>query len=118
MKKLLTVILCLLFAVTICGCAPKEEVKPNEDIIINLPTDNTVNGYREENAETETSKPSSSESNYADTDIQYCANTNSKVFHRPDCSSVKTIKEENKLYLSDRQELIDLGYNPCKRCEP
>lgn len=34
-------------------------------------------------------------------------------------SSVRQIKNENyKKYIGDRQELINIGYTSCKRCNP
>lgn len=51
--------------------------------------------------------------------VSYIANTNTKKFHLPGCASVSTIKEENKLYFTgSRDELIEQGYEPCKRCNP
>lgn len=119
MKRFIALILCVGVILTICGCVPKE-ITPNEDIVINLPSDNTVNGYRNKETVSSSTQSTSSETSVPQENqkIQYCANTNSKVFHLPDCSSVKNTKAENKLFLSDRDELIDLGYTPCKRCEP
>ena len=49
----------------------------------------------------------------------YIANKNSKKFHYPSCDSVKDMKEKNKLYFEGtRDELIEQGYVPCKRCNP
>ena len=49
----------------------------------------------------------------------YVLNTNSKRFHRPDCSSVVDIKEKNKkLFNGSRDELINQGYVPCGVCKP
>ena len=49
----------------------------------------------------------------------YIANKNTKKFHYPSCSSVSDMKEKNKLYFDgSRDELIDQGYVPCKRCNP
>ena len=49
----------------------------------------------------------------------YILNTNTKKFHRPDCSSVSTIKEKNRQeYTGPRDDLIAQGYAPCKRCNP
>ncbi len=49
----------------------------------------------------------------------YILNTSSKRFHHPDCSGVKTMKEENKQeYTGSREELIDEGYIPCGTCKP
>ncbi len=49
----------------------------------------------------------------------YVANKNTKKFHYPSCSSVSDMKESNKLYYDGtRDELINQGYEPCKRCNP
>ncbi len=54
-----------------------------------------------------------------DPQVAYIANTNTKKFHYPDCSSVRDMKESNKLYFTGtRDELIEQGYQPCKRCSP
>lgn len=40
----------------------------------------------------------------------YVANKNTRKFHYPDCSSVKQMKESNKLYFNGtREELIKKG---------
>ena len=63
----------------------------------------------ESTAETATEEP----------EINYIANTNTKKFHLPDCSSVRDMKEENKwLFSGTRDALIEQGYQPCKRCNP
>ena len=49
----------------------------------------------------------------------YVLNTNSMKVHTPDCSSVDTIKDENKQYYTGY--LADLeaeGYSPCGNCHP
>jgi DNA-entry nuclease len=49
----------------------------------------------------------------------YVANKNTKKFHSPSCGSVSDMKEKNKLYYDGtRDELINQGYDPCKRCNP
>ena len=49
----------------------------------------------------------------------YVLNTNTKKFHLPSCSSVKDMKDKNKQEVTcSRDEVIDMGYVPCKRCEP
>lgn len=49
----------------------------------------------------------------------YVCNVNSKVFHRPSCSSVKNMADYNKqtetCYAST---LIAMGYTPCSKCNP
>ncbi len=53
------------------------------------------------------------------TGTTYVVNTNSRKLHDPSCDSVKDMKEKNKMYYeSTRDELIQQGYDPCKRCNP
>lgn len=49
----------------------------------------------------------------------YVLNVASKKFHLPDCSSVSTIKVENRQdFQGDRNELLSQGYTPCGACHP
>ena len=49
----------------------------------------------------------------------YILNMNTKKFHYPDCSSVGQMKEKNKwAYNGSRDDVIAMGYVPCKRCNP
>jgi competence protein ComEC len=49
----------------------------------------------------------------------YVANKNTKKFHYPSCSSADDIKASNRWdFYGTRDELIDMGYVPCKRCNP
>lgn len=49
----------------------------------------------------------------------YVLNTGSHKFHLPECSSVSSIKDENrKDYTGSRDELIADGYTPCGSCKP
>lgn len=51
--------------------------------------------------------------------ITYVLNTNTMKFHYPTCSSVDDMKEKNKqIYTGSREEVINMGYIPCKRCNP
>ncbi len=59
------------------------------------------------------------EATEAPDEVTYVGNANTHKFHRPSCSSVDDMKESNKVFFyGDRQELIDNGYEPCKRCNP
>ena len=52
-------------------------------------------------------------------EITYILNVSGKKFHLPDCSSVETMKAENKEeYHSTREYLILQGYEPCGKCNP
>lgn len=49
----------------------------------------------------------------------YILNTNTKKFHKPDCSSVERMSEANKAsFTGTRDELIAAGYAACKNCNP
>lgn len=49
----------------------------------------------------------------------YIINENANKFHKPDCRSVKMMKDKNKkTYTGKRSELINSGYEPCKNCNP
>jgi len=46
----------------------------------------------------------------------YIGNVNSKIFHLPNCSSLPA--EKNRIYFNTRDEAINQGYRPCKKCNP
>lgn len=49
----------------------------------------------------------------------YVLNTNRMKFHRPGCSSVGDIAEHNRWdYTGSREDVLAMGYEPCKRCNP
>ena len=50
---------------------------------------------------------------------RYVLNTSSRKFHDPSCTGVDSIGKDNRRsFTGTRQELIDQGYEPCKRCNP
>lgn len=88
---------------------PLEEVQvvvqaPQDDIVTSTePVSNTIN-------EVVKVEP---------TGENFILNTNTKKFHKPSCGSVSTIKDSNrKDYTGTREEVINMGYSPCKRCNP
>ncbi len=49
----------------------------------------------------------------------YIVNKNTGKFHYPSCSSVKRMKESNKMFFTGtRDELVSRGYSPCGNCHP
>ena len=51
--------------------------------------------------------------------LNYVLNTNTHKFHKENCESVRDIAGSNKeVYTGNREDLINMGYEPCKRCEP
>ncbi len=118
MKKIFLIICC--FAIFLTGCKNTEKQTENQKVIINLPSDNTVNGYRNENFATSDfiSKDEVSVGENVTITVSLCGNKNSKVFHKLSCKSVKNMKEENKKYFSTREEFIKNNYSPCQMCNP
>lgn len=52
-------------------------------------------------------------------ELTYVLNKNTMKFHKPDCSGVSDIKEENREnFTGSRDELVSMGYEPCGRCKP
>lgn len=55
----------------------------------------------------------------SNTESTYILNDNTKKFHKPNCSSVKKMNEENKKeWIGERETLIEQGYEPCGNCNP
>ncbi len=48
----------------------------------------------------------------------YIGNRNSHKFHYDYCSSVDRMAERNKVYFETREDAINSGFVPCKRCHP
>ena len=48
----------------------------------------------------------------------YVGNANSRKFHYADCSSVSKMNSANRVNFNTRDEAINAGYVPCKRCKP
>lgn len=66
-------------------------------------------------------EPSEPESSPADIPVgtDYVLNTNTKKFHYPSCNSVKKMGEKNKSFFTGtRDELLNMGYDPCGNCKP
>jgi len=49
---------------------------------------------------------------------KYVASKNSRVFHSRQCSWAQRIKPENLIGYNSRQQAIEAGKRPCKRCKP
>ncbi len=126
MKKILSLILIVCFI--LCGCSSASTSSEREEVKINIPKDSTVNGYR---VSSKTSSATEMPDVIKADDVgvinsqsiqtsfeKYCGNKNSKVFHRPDCTSISKTKEENRVYFKSREECVSSGYKPCGRCNP
>ena len=73
-------------------------------------------------AQTEHSIPNTFNAQSSDsknTESTYIINTSTYKFHNPACSSVNQMNDSNKReYTGNRDDIIALGYEPCKRCNP
>lgn len=136
MKKLISVFLIFLL---LCGCTAVSDGRntdSREAVTVNLPKDDTVNGYRTGEYESASSgmpdtihpqdampasEPEESEkeaSAVSEVSAEYIGNSSSHIFHKSECSSAKNMKEENKVAFTSRAEAIEKGYTSCKRCSP
>ena len=93
--------------------ASEEETSPDT-----VDPDAAESGSEDRTLPSETETPSS-EAAEKEGSAKYVLNTNTKKFHLPTCSSVKDIKDKNrKDFFGSREEVIAMGYEPCKRCHP
>lgn len=68
---------------------------------------------------TEPSEENTVSGNAQATESSYILNTNTKKFHLPGCSGLNQMNEKNKKeFTGTRDELIQQGYEPCKKCNP
>ena len=127
MEKIVCLCFCFIVILsTCCGCSGmtikgSTDTASAEPVTVNMPTDNSVNGYRTYGNTTPdgiTVINSGVSENSEDTDYcgEYVANTNSNKFHKSSCSSAKKMNEENKYISNSREDMISRGYEPCKRC--
>ena len=124
MRKNIIYFILLIFLLTICGCSDTKNQAST--ITINLPSDDSVNGYRI--SEPQPNITDGMPDIIADDNVfvennsnkkqKYYANTKSKKFHLKSCIYATKLDEENLFITSDRNSLISQNYSPCKKCEP
>ena len=130
MKRLLIIFCCLAM---LSGCQASgnnsgtdTETDSHVKITVNMPSDDTVNGYREEDyvqsgipdvIPVEDVVPSAPQSSFENS-ASFIGNSSSHIFHKPGCSSAENMKDENKVTFASRDEAVAAGYTPCKRCSP
>ncbi len=65
------------------------------------------------------SKSTSSGSATGSPSASYVINTNTGRFHHSWCGEIKKMKDKNKWYYEgSRDEIVNMGYVPCKKCNP
>ena len=116
---ILVFLLCILTACS--NIKPTSQLSVAPEVVVKVSQDNSVNGYRtDSNNEEITNYINADDVGVGDVtayDSEFCANKNSKVYHKKSCSSVAKMKEQNK-YFADRDTLINNGYKPCGQCKP
>jgi len=63
-------------------------------------------------------RQTASETKLQATEYKYVASKNSEVFHNTNCSIVNRITPGNIIGYNTRDEAINAGKRPCKRCKP
>lgn len=82
-------------------------------------TGNTTDSKTESKTESTEQSSTFKQNNGNEISSTYILNTNTRKFHRPDCSSVKKMKDKNKAeFTGTRGEAIAAGYDPCGNCNP
>lgn len=96
------------------GLAEIMYMPPSEFYPYNWANDNTpTSSYQSsDTGSSGTSSHSSSDSG------SYVGNSNSGKFHYASCGSVGKMADKNKVFFSSREDAINQGYVPCKRCNP
>lgn len=116
-----------IISVFLCGCSQQNTASDAADTVtVNMPTDDSINGYRlegqknPENISSSAIKSSSAETVTEDAAKlkTYCASRSSAKFHLSTCGIVKNIKAENLFTTDNREELTEKGYEPCQKCNP
>ena len=121
MKNFISILLLLSLLFLFCGCYENKDIKSEKEkteVTVNMPKDNTVNGYRDKDFEKNTVVPANPVTVISSKDAKYFGNITTKKFHTPDCSVLKKTKSENLYFAIERDEMLSMGYSPCKKCNP
>lgn len=70
-------------------------------------------------SENQSQESQSSQEEQPQSGLTYILNNNTMRFHLPDCSSVASMKPQNREETGENREaLIEQGYQPCGQCKP
>lgn len=53
-----------------------------------------------------------------DSDVLYVGNQKTHIFHYADCPSAIRISDKNIIDFDNREDAVNSGYVPCKKCKP
>ena len=111
MKKACITVFCIALLLALCACGSTRGRTDQYDGY-------TVRTEKSRDSELPSPEPVT---RAADSDAQedYVLNRGSMKFHYPDCKGAEEIKEQNRwTYRGTRQSVLDMGYEPCKICNP
>ena len=84
-----------------------------------IPTEEPTELLTESLAEPSEEPTEAEPENLSSAGQDYVLNKNTKKFHYPYCSSVSRMKVKNRWdYWGSREEILSMGYVPCKICNP
>lgn len=125
MRKFTVLVIIFVFGISLCGCSvEKTEKQEKAPVVINLASDDSVNGYRKDSsnnaikAEDVAVSTGENTAGNSTNSSGYCVNKNSKVLHKLSCGSVSKMKAENKGFYSSKEAALADGYKPCGSCKP
>ena len=111
--RILPLLLALLMLLPLCACAKtKGNVAEYEGFVVRTEKARTSGENTSERAPLLRSADDGTQEDYV-------LNKSSHKFHYPWCGSVGEISEKNRWdYRGTRESVIDMGYAPCKSCDP
>ena len=127
LKYIVVFIICLLCITAVVAYCYRETI---EDFFIPKPTESyTVETTKSAPAPKKTKSNTKSKKNKSKhrskktfkskTIITYILNTHTHHFHYKDCIYANTIAEHNaEIFKGSRDEIIDMGFEPCQVCSP
>ncbi len=123
MKKFLLLLVLTGVIICLCSCKENKAEKQNtaSDFKIIMPTDDSVNGYKTGNSLTEQSGDNNSYNNSSNQNSSadgYFINTSTKKFHLYECTYAKRGSANGSDTNKSRDQLLNDGYSPCKKCNP
>ena len=121
MRKFLLIVLCLILCFPVSGCSETRQERQDREreLADDAYRDGYDDGYRDGYEDGYRDGLSAGPSQATRASSSYVLNTRSRVFHLPACSSVEDMNDDNKkFYSGSREEVIDMGYKPCGRCNP
>lgn len=98
--------------------AKENELKANQEAETKLKAEQETKVSQEDKAIASVEQKAQQESEQARSLFTYVGNANTGKFHLARCKEVNKIHEGNKVQLSSRDEAIENGYVPCKKCRP